>query len=46
MPIFEWRSVMPASADEVFAYHARPGAFRRLAPPWQKLRGASRRAAT
>ena len=38
MPIFEWHSVMPASADEVFAYHARPGAFRRLAPPWQKLR--------
>jgi uncharacterized protein (TIGR01777 family) len=38
MPIFEWRGVMPASADEVFAYHARPGAFRRLAPPWQKLR--------
>jgi hypothetical protein len=37
MPIFEWRSVMPASADEVFTYHARPGAFRRLAPPWQKL---------
>jgi uncharacterized protein len=37
MPIFEWRSVMPAPADEVFAYHARPGAFRRLAPPWQKL---------
>jgi uncharacterized protein (TIGR01777 family) len=38
MPIFEWRSVMPASADEVFAYHARPGAFRRLAPPWQKMK--------
>src|SRR5512140_1917958 len=38
MPIFEWRSVMPASADEVFAYHARPGAFQRLAPPWQKLK--------
>jgi uncharacterized protein (TIGR01777 family) len=37
MPIFEWRSVMPASADEVFAYHARPGGFRRLAPPWKKL---------
>ena len=37
MPIFEWRSAMPASADEVFAYHARPGAFRRLAPPWQRL---------
>jgi uncharacterized protein len=38
MPIFEWRSVMPATADELFAYHARPGAFRRLAPPWQKMR--------
>jgi hypothetical protein len=38
MPIFEWRSVMPAPADEVFSYHARPGAFRRLAPPWQKMR--------
>jgi uncharacterized protein (TIGR01777 family) len=38
MPIFEWRSIMPASADEVFTYHARPGAFRRLAPPWQKMR--------
>jgi hypothetical protein len=38
MPIFEWRSVLPASADEVFGYHARPGAFRRLAPPWQKMK--------
>lgn len=38
MPIFEWRSVISASADEVFAYHARPGVFRRLAPPWRKLR--------
>jgi uncharacterized protein (TIGR01777 family) len=38
MPIFEWRSVVPTSADEVFAYHARPGAFRRLAPPWQKMK--------
>ncbi len=37
MPIFEWSSIMPASTHEVFAYHARPGAFRRLAPPWQKL---------
>jgi uncharacterized protein (TIGR01777 family) len=38
MPIFESRAQMPASAADVFAYHARPGAFRRLAPPWQKLR--------
>jgi uncharacterized protein (TIGR01777 family) len=37
MPIFEWRSVIPASADEVYAYHARPGAFSRLAPPWRRL---------
>ena len=29
---------MPSAADELFAYHARPGAFRRLAPPWQKMR--------
>ncbi len=38
MPIFEWRSTMPVPVDELFAYHARPGAFERLAPPWQKLR--------
>lgn len=38
MPVFEWRSVMPAPVQELFAYHARPGAFARLAPPWQKLR--------
>ncbi len=38
MPIFETRSIMPASAGELYEYHARPGAFERLAPPWQKLR--------
>jgi uncharacterized protein (TIGR01777 family) len=38
MPVFERRSLMPVSVDELFAYHARPGAFERLAPPWQKLR--------
>ena len=38
MPIFERRSTMPVPVDELFAYHARPGAFERLAPPWQKLR--------
>jgi uncharacterized protein (TIGR01777 family) len=38
MPVFEWRSTMPVPVDELFAYHARPGAFERLAPPWQKLR--------
>jgi len=38
MPVFEWSSIMPVPVDELFAYHARPGAFERLAPPWQKLR--------
>jgi uncharacterized protein (TIGR01777 family) len=38
MPVFEWRSSMPVPVDELFAYHARPGAFERLAPPWQRLR--------
>lgn len=38
MPVFEWRSTMPVPVDELYAYHARPGAFERLAPPWQSLR--------
>jgi len=38
MPVFESRSLMPVPIDELFAYHARPGAFERLAPPWQRLR--------
>jgi uncharacterized protein (TIGR01777 family) len=38
MPVFETRATMPVPVDELFAYHARPGAFERLAPPWQKLR--------
>jgi uncharacterized protein (TIGR01777 family) len=37
MPVFETRAVMPVSVEELFAYHARPGAFERLAPPWQRL---------
>ena len=35
--LFEKRSSMPASAEELFAWHARPGAFARLAPPWQRF---------
>jgi uncharacterized protein (TIGR01777 family) len=27
-------SIVPAPIDEVFAWHGRPGAFTRLAPPW------------
>lgn len=30
-------SPMPASADEVYAWHARPGAFLRLQPPWEHV---------
>ncbi len=29
---------MPISAAELFAWHERPGAFQRLAPPWETLR--------
>jgi len=38
MAVFEWRSTLPVTADEAYAWHARRGAFARLAPPWQKLR--------
>ncbi|OBG40682.1 TIGR01777 family oxidoreductase [Mycobacterium sp. E3198] len=34
----EYSSVLDAPLDEVFAWHARPGAFARLSPPWQPMR--------
>ncbi|MEM1178796.1 MAG: SRPBCC family protein [Acidobacteriota bacterium] len=34
---FERTIVLPASPKEVFDWHARPGAFDRLVPPWQTL---------
>lgn len=34
----EYASVVNAPLDEVFAWHARPGAFSRLSPPWQPMR--------
>ncbi len=37
MEIFVYRSRIGAPADEVFRWHASPGAFARLAPPWQPL---------
>ncbi|MDG2359805.1 MAG: SRPBCC family protein, partial [Planctomycetaceae bacterium] len=37
MPIFEKSSELPVSADEAFAWHCRPGAFQRLAPPWESI---------
>ena len=38
MPIVEYRSPMPASQQELFAYHERPGALERLTPPWVDVR--------
>jgi uncharacterized protein (TIGR01777 family) len=32
-----WRTVLPDPPDQVWAWHARPGAFLRLAPPWEEL---------
>ena len=33
-----YSSVVDAPREEVFAWHARPGAFLRLSPPWQPMR--------
>jgi uncharacterized protein (TIGR01777 family) len=37
MPIFTLRSTLPVSADALAAWHERPGALRRLLPPWQPV---------
>lgn len=37
MPTFTHRSRIPAPAEAVFRWHARPGAFERLVPPWQPV---------
>ncbi|MFG0297089.1 MAG: SRPBCC family protein, partial [Maioricimonas sp. JB045] len=34
---FVRRTEMPASAETVFRWHERPGAFERLAPPWDRV---------
>lgn len=33
-----YRSALPVSAAEAFAWHERPGAFQRLTPPWADVR--------
>lgn len=33
--LFVYRSLMPASAETVYAWHARPDALTRLTPPWE-----------
>ncbi len=35
---FEKRSTVPAPAEDVFDWHAREGAIRRLSPPWAPLK--------
>ena len=35
--VFIRRVRIPAPAAEVFAWHARPGAFERLTPPWESV---------
>lgn len=34
----EYASIVDHKIDEVFAWHTRPGAMRRLVPPWQPMR--------
>lgn len=34
----EYESIVDHPLDEVFAWHTRPGAMRRLVPPWQPMR--------
>ncbi|WP_199199261.1 TIGR01777 family oxidoreductase [Amycolatopsis sp. CA-128772] len=36
-----FRSVVRSAVDDVFAWHARPGAITRLTPPWQPVRVAA-----
>jgi uncharacterized protein (TIGR01777 family) len=35
--VVERRSRLPASVEEAFAWHERPGAFERLTPPWEPV---------
>lgn len=38
MPETTFETSLSTSADDLFAWHSRPGAFERLAPPWQRIR--------
>jgi len=35
--VAERSTVVPHSVDDVYAWHARPGAFERLTPPWERV---------
>lgn len=43
MPTFHATSVMPCDARALYDWHARPGAFERLCPPWRRVRVIERR---
>ncbi len=38
MQVFHRRTAVPFSAQELFDWHGRPGAFERLTPPWEDVR--------
>lgn len=38
----EYRTVLPVSAAEAFAWHERPGALERLTPPWERVQVVQR----
>jgi ligand-binding SRPBCC domain-containing protein len=42
VPTYEKHSILDVSPATLFAWHVRPGAFERLAPPWEHLRVLSR----
>lgn len=42
MPELVYQSDMPAPKGALHRYHATPGAFERLAPPWERLRVTQR----
>jgi uncharacterized protein (TIGR01777 family) len=37
VPQLESRNAVPVTAAEAFRWHARPGAFTRLSPPWRRV---------
>jgi uncharacterized protein (TIGR01777 family) len=39
---FEKTTEIPVTPEELYAWHARPGAFERLAPPWEPIHVVSR----
>lgn len=40
--LFEYKSVLDFPAEEVFGWHALPGAFERLTPPWEDVKVVER----